>query len=99
MPVAKVPDLAPVKADRKTGAPLPSQTCKRAKQTLSSINNQDVNLLTYFDGQGRNEHITLALQIAYDSSNIAFVFYENQIRRLMKESALEERKLEVLRAS
>ena len=30
---------------------------------------------------------------------MAFVFYENQIRRLMDESPYDERKLEVLRAS
>ena len=46
-----------------------------------------------------NEYITLASQIAYDGNNIAFVFYENQIRRLVDESPFEERKLEVLRAS
>ena len=85
--VAKVPESAPGNADRETSAPFQSQTCNRAKQTLS-IDNQDVNLLTYLDRQGRNEYITLASQIAYDGNNIAFVFYENQIRRLMEESPL-----------
>ena len=56
-------------------------------------------LRTYLDRQGRNEYITLASQIGYDGNNIAFVFYENQIRRLMSESPFEERSLEVLRAS
>ena len=96
--VAKVPHSAQVNADCKTGAPLPSQTYYRAMLTLLNIN-QDANLLTYFDRQGRNENITLASQIAYNGSNISFVFYENQIRRLMEESPFEERKLEVLRAS
>ena len=41
---AKVPDSAPVNADRKTGASLPSQTYDRAKQTLSNINKQDVHV-------------------------------------------------------
>ena len=74
---AKVPDSAPINADRKTGASLLSQTYDRAKQTLSNIDNHDADLLTYLDRQGRNEYITLASQIAYDGSNIAFVFYEN----------------------
>jgi len=37
--------------------------------------------------------------LAYDGSNIAFVFYENQIRRVMNESPFEEQRLEMLRAS
>ena len=59
----------------------------------------DMILRTYLDRQGRNEYINLASKIGYDGSNIAFVFYENQIRRLMNESPFEERRLEVLRAS
>ena len=43
-------------------------------------NNNDLILRTYLDRRGRNEYITLASQIGYDGSNIAFVFYENQIR-------------------
>ena len=38
-------------------------------------------------------------QIDYAGRNIAFVFYENQIRKLMNESPCDERKLEVLKAS
>ena len=53
----------------------------------------------YLERQGRNEFINLASQIAYNGNNIAFIFYENQIRKLMHESPLEERRLEVLRAS
>ena len=56
-------------------------------------------LQTYLDGQGRNEYVSLASQIAYDGVNLAFVFYENQIRRLMDESPYPERRFEVLRAS
>ena len=58
-----------------------------------------MNWLTYLDRQGRNEYITLASQISYDGTNMAFVFCENQIRRLMNESPYAERRLEVLRAS
>ena len=47
------------------------------------VNNNDLIPRTYLDRQGRNEYITLASQIGYDGSNIAFVFNENQIRRLM----------------
>ena len=68
------------------------------KQTSYSRPN-DTNWLTYLDRQGRNEYITLASQISYDGSNIAFVFFENQIRRSMNESPYEERRLEVLRGS
>ena len=53
----------------------------------------------YLDRQGRNEYINLASQIGYDGHNIAFVFYENQIRKLMSESPCNERRLEILRAS
>ena len=56
-------------------------------------------LQTYLDRQGRNEYVNLASQIAYDGVNLAFVFYENQIRRLMDESPYPERRFEVLRAS
>ena len=53
----------------------------------------------YLERQGRNEYINLASQIAYNENNLAFVFFENQIRKLMVESPHEERRLEVLRAS
>ena len=33
----------------------------------------------YLERQGRNEYINVASQINYNGSNIAFVFYENQI--------------------
>ena len=59
----------------------------------------EVALLTYLERQGRNEYINLASQIGYNGTNSAFIFYENQIRRLMDESPYDDRKLEVLRAS
>ena len=65
----------------------------------SVIATNELNWQTYLDRQSRNEYITLASQIAYDGSNTAFVFFENQIRRLMEESPIEKRRLEVLRAS
>ena len=37
--------------------------------------------------------------MGYDGSSLAFVFYKNQVRRLMNESLYDERRLEVLRAS
>ena len=53
----------------------------------------------YLERQGRNECINLASQIAYNGNNLAFVFFENQIRKLMVESPHEERRLEVRHAS
>ena len=43
--------------------------------------------------------MNLASQIAYNGTNLAFVFYENQIRRLMDDSPYLERRFKVLRAS
>ena len=37
--------------------------------------------------------------MGYDSSNLVFVFYENQVRRLVDKSSHDERRLEVLPAS
>ena len=65
----------------------------------SQYNNVDSVLHAYLERQGRNEYINLASQMGYDGSNLAFVFYENQVRRLMDESPYDERRLEVLRAS
>ena len=45
---------------------------------------------TYLDRQGRNEYVNLASQVAYDKTNMAFVFYENQILRLMDESPMSD---------
>ena len=56
-------------------------------------------LHAYLERQGRNEYINLASQVGYDGTNIAFVFFENQVRRLIDESPYDERRLEVLRAS
>ena len=43
--------------------------------------------------------MNLASQIAYDGTNMAFVFHESQIRRLMDESPYPERRFAALRAS
>ena len=43
--------------------------------------------------------INLASQIAYDGTNIAFVFNENQMKKVMSERPCDKRRLEVLRAS
>ena len=56
-------------------------------------------LHAYLERQGRNEYISLASQVGYDGTNIAVVFFANQVRRLMDESPYDERRLEVLRAS
>ena len=64
-----------------------------------SVAHGEPALRAYIERQDRNEFINLASQIGYDGRNIDFVFYENQIRRLMHESPYDERRLEVLRAS
>ena len=69
------------------------------RRRYSASSNNETALHEYLQRQGRNEYINLASQIAYDGQNIVFIFYENQIRRLMNESPYDERRLEVLRAS
>ena len=56
-------------------------------------------LRAYIERQDRNEFIYLTSLIGYDGSNIDFLLYENQIRRLIHESPYDECRLEVLRAS
>ena len=63
------------------------------------VTNSESVLTAYLERQGRNEFINLASQIGFDGGNIAFVFYENQVRRLMDESPYDERRLKILRAS
>ena len=66
---------------------------------VASESNPNAALSAYLERQGRNEYINLATQVGYDGANIAFVFFENQVRHLMNESPYDERKLEVLRAA
>ena len=70
-----------------------------AERLTTSINNLDSVLNVYLEKQGRNEFIDLVLEIEFDGSHIAFVFYENQMCRLVDESPYDERRLEVLCAS
>ena len=63
---------------------------------VASESNPNAALSAYLERQGRNEYINLATQVGYDGANIAFVFFENQVRRLMSETPYDERKLEVL---
>ena len=76
----------PIKANLRVPGPSP------VDHTTSAVHN-------YLERQGRNEYINLASQIVYNGNNLAFVFFENQIRKLMVESPHEERRLEVLCAS
>ena len=66
---------------------------------VASESNPNAALNAYLKRQGRNEYINLATQVGYDGANIAFVFFKNQVRRLMNDSPYDERKLEVLRAA
>ena len=72
---------------------------QRSKPSSLSVKNIMSNVHEYLERQERNEYINLASQIAYNGNNSAFVFHENQIRRLMEESHHQNRRLEVLRAS
>ena len=66
---------------------------------VASESNPNAALNAYLERQGRNEYINLTTQVRYDGANIAFVFFENQVRRLMNQSPYDERKLEVLQAA
>ena len=77
---------------------LPHQTTcsfQHAKLDTNNANKAKV-FEAYLVRQGRDEFINLAAQIGYDGNNIAYVFYEIQIRKLLAESSCEERKLEIL---
>ena len=76
-----------------------NQTWRSAERPTTPANNSDSVLNAYLERPGRNEFINLASQIGFDGTNRAFVFYENQVRRLVDESPYDERRLEVLRAS
>ena len=78
---------------------LPTDALERCCHKPFPIYRENLALRTYLDRQGRSEFINLASQIGYDGKNMTFVFYENQIRKLMDESSCNERRLEVLRAS
>ena len=52
----------------------------------------------YLEHRERNEFINIAAHIGFDERNIAFVFFENQVCKLMSENPCDEKKLEVLRA-
>ena len=75
------------------------QPWRNAERPTTPANNSDSVLNAYLERQGRNEFINLASQTGFDGTNIAFVFYENQVRRLMDESPYDERRLEVLGVS
>ena len=74
-----------------------TDSCLRGKYAAQG---DDIHsaLHAYLERQGRNEFINLASQVGYDGTNIAFVFFENPVRRLMDESPYDKRRLEVLRA-
>ena len=74
-------------------------SAKTHDTVLHYQSNESTILQTYLDRHGRIEYVNLDSQIAYDGANLAFVFYENQIRRLIDESPYPERRFEVLRAS
>ena len=95
-------DARPRDRDTRAGinsAPYDEIEMRFNQRRSSTSSNNETALHEYLQRQGRNEYINLASQIGYDDQNIAFIFYENQILRLMNESPYDERRLEVLRAS
>ena len=70
-----------------------------SKGNYNAANRSESVFTTYLERQTRNEYVNLASRIGYDGHNIAFIFYDNQIRALMAESPCQERRLEILRAS
>ena len=63
-------------------------TWPNVNSPVASESNPNAALNAYLERQGRNEYINLATQVGYDGANIAFVFFENQVRRLMNEKSL-----------
>ena len=76
------------------------QTRRDTTASLKAANDESI-FKTYLDiqSQGRNEYLNLASQIGYNGSNIAYIFYENQIRKFIIEAPCDEQKLEAWRAS
>ena len=77
----------------------PGASLQRQETTANLVTSTTVSFEAYLELQGLNEFINLASKIAYDGTNIVFVFYENQIRKLTNDGPCDERRLEVLRAS
>ena len=72
---------------------LPTDALGRGCLKPSPIYREDLALRTYLDSQSRSEFINLASQIGYDGKNMSFVFYENQISKLMYEGPCKEPRL------
>ena len=70
-----------------------------AGAAFTAPGNEESIFKTYLDRQGQSEYLNLASQIGYNGNNIAFIFFENQIRELMNEAPCDEQRLEALRAS
>ena len=64
---------------------VPSRVSVGKPDPYHYASNADTVLHTHLERQGRNEYINLASRMGYDGSNLAFVFYENQVRRLIDE--------------
>ena len=73
----------------------PTASSQRQEIAANFVTSNTVDFEAYLERQGRNGFVNLGSQIAYDGTNIASVFYENQIRKLMSESPRDERRLEI----
>ena len=78
--------------------PVSGASLQHAKVDTNTANNTEV-FEAYLERQGRNEFSYLAAQTGYDYNNIAYVFCENQIHKLMAKSHCGKRKFKTLRAS
>ena len=80
---------------------LPGISSQRQQTVANPITSNTLGFKAYLERKRLNEFINLnlSLQIAYDGTNITFVFHENQMQNLLSESPCDKHRLEVLRAS
>ena len=71
----------------------------RAGAAFTGPGNDKSIFKAYLDRQGRSEYLNLASQIGYNGNNIAFIFFENQIRKRMNKAPCDEQRLKASRAS
>ena len=95
-PLQNVESTSNLKAEKflpmvKSSALSHSTLVPKSENVMHPAQKNDESIFKAFlDRQGRNEYVNLASQIGYDVKNIAFVFYENQIRKLMNESHCDD---------
>ena len=66
-------------------------TWPKVYKLIASESYPNATLNAYLDHQGGNEYINLATQVGYGGTNIALVFFKNQVRCLKNESSTKVR--------